>query len=222
MQAKDRRAALAARIRARYCAEYRTRKDPMGTGSCSFGRGPLPHLDGGINNFGRRTKESTWEKIADFCLEHGADYELLISEFFAAYGGTNKDPDARMLVGDKGLAVYANAHRNLRERVALAIQTEKRQAETFFCLTKMERPGESDAVVWVRVLTDPQADYSPLFRYCLARSVGAEKAAAVYREKAFWQYIRSPWAYDEAMAQAIPSDFREEAARVRGAQEAAL
>jgi hypothetical protein len=204
---------LAGLIRHRYCDEYRRYEDKFNarTGS-TYGSRPLPQWDGGTTNYGRRCRP-IWPKIANFFLQHGIDYQLLIREYFnRRIGGV--PPAPTFFLSDKAVALHAVAAKRQLADMILSARTENELAKTRFWCSKMEHEGVPDDVLWKRVALDPSADLSPLFRYCLAHRVGALDVAALYKKRAFWQYLRSPRLHDEAMGPVIPKELRDEATRV--------
>lgn len=175
----------------------------------------MPTWDGGTSSFGKR-HQPVWPKIAKFCLEHGINHEILIREFFEdRLGGYTPRPTD--LMTNEALAVYARAHVLQREDVFVTYKSEQVEARRRYLFTKMMNVGMSDEDAWKTVILAPLSNLSPLFSYCLACSIGALGIAAMYRERAFWQYIASPRLYDEAMGSAIPHDLREETAHVHEA-----
>ena len=204
--------ALASRIRAWYCAEYRKYEETRGRAVRStYGLKPLPHWDGGTSAFGRR-HQAIWPKIAAFCLKYGLDHEVLIRAVFEDLTGSNP-PVPTVLMSNTALRLYPGAARRQQNDVVVTYRSQRIEACRRFTIRQLDSEGLTNYQIWRFVIADPLADLSDLFRYCLASSVGALDIAAGYREKAFWQYLRSPQLYDEAMGTVIPHDLREEVAR---------
>ncbi len=76
--------------------------------------------------------------------------------------------------------------------------------------------GKQGTEIWGDVLTDDTVSLSPLFRYCLAKSVGGvsfERIAAYYRSSALAQFSQYPAAYARYWEAVLPAGFARSARR---------
>jgi len=74
--------------------------------------------------------------------------------------------------------------------------------------------GEDKKTLWYLALSNPLAQLSPLFRYCVAISLNWFELAQEYRPIALQQYRQHPSLYREHWAAVIPDDFYQLAEQV--------
>lgn len=208
MNKAERLAELALQIREDFCAAYRAYESRHTYMESTYGLYPMATWDGGADRWGKRHK-SAWERIASFVLKHRMDHKVLIREVFECKLGETLTPN--ILTSEEALRLYAAAPGRIREACRARYEANKAQLRKEVYVHQRIHPGSTEREAIEAVLLSATAELSPLFRYCLANSVGDLDTMARFRERAFWQYMRAVEAHDEFMGNVIPEDMRQEA-----------
>ncbi len=189
------------RVREIYLREYRTY-----SGKPNYGRGPLPHLDGGVTSMGRRCK-SVWGPLAAKFETLTIDPELYIPWLFA---NSSVLPLPNQMLSPKTVTVFREHHnpRVMEERAALEFQVDLTQFQ--MTLTpKLKCYWPEDAVRLT--LQDEDVNKArPLFRFCFGVLYQMPDICSRYLAAARLQYMENRQAYDRIWDGSLLAGLRTE------------
>ena len=165
---------------------------------------------------GRRAEDRVWLDLAEQVQANDIDPAMFIRRQFDATEACDAPPWPNGL----SLGRYEKGCEVARRQIASALRLNVNTATTEFALPPYE--GDTKQDQWRSVLMQMQQPLSPLFRYCLARSIleqtGDQQFADVmseYRVVAALQYVRDADEYDRLWGpNLIPAGFREMAASI--------
>lgn len=198
----------AARVRSCYIQARRRFETAISGVESTFGQHPahLIRWDGGTDPRGVR-HPNIWLRIAEFVLAHKIEPEILVEAVFH-FWSSGDPPKPNQLLGDSALQAVENYGKDQPVDVRLSLQNEKMNAVRRAMEIRAVRPGANSEEVWRSVLQSEVDDFSPLFRYCLARQTGCDDVAARFRDEALLQYQKYRQIYDEILGANIPEDLK--------------
>jgi len=123
-------------------------------------------------------------------------------------------PTPAQLLSTQFRKFYKQAKTMALEEIKKRFESERRLAKTHVMAKQsVNELTMQDATE--EVLLDEDIDLSPLFRYCLARSMKtpefADLATRFFLQRAVLQYVRASSDYGEVYGEWIPDDFRRSA-----------
>jgi hypothetical protein len=154
-------------------------------------------------------RDSTWEAMATFFLQARIDPELYIRiQFEPASLRLHDPPEPRQLLTPARQTLYTQAKAALAGNIALSLGTQQEIATSEAAYVCSSGRSTADAVA--HVIADENLELSPLFRYCLARSMTGERfqtLAGIYKVRAVLQYVCYADAYQATWHQHLPVGF---------------
>jgi len=194
-------------IRAIYILERRRKEEAL-TGLPSHYRSHVM-WDGGEHR--GRTYSSVWLKIARFVLEHRLEPVLLIEAQFRKPSKIVLEPTG--ILSSDALFVYQEFTQYLDAHEPISFNHQKQvcrnAAADLYAATNW-----TDDEIMGSVLFDESLAMTPLFRYCMAKSLKIERVYTDYLHKAVLQYIPRKQLYDNVWGNFIPARFAQKAEQV--------
>lgn len=201
-------------VRAAYVRE-RTRHETARHGTVGTYKVPL-EADGRTAKYRgekliERAVKSTWQKIVELCEAERIDPQTYIATIFA-----NLEPDAicpnpNYFHGQKALDRWYELCRGQEKIVELSLNLETSvAAEKMSYYMSLDFPKRR---AYRTTLVDDTLNLSPLFRYCVARSLNYDDIAEHFYPTAVSQYIQFSAYYDKYWREFLPKGFARSAAK---------
>lgn len=177
-------AALAARIRVWY-EEARSAYESLLTGARVRYRAPRRYagvaarcMEEDESVVLERAVPPVWDKLAAFFLARKIDAALYIRvQFEPAQLKLRAAPEPHQLITEARLAAYEERKQKLGPALATALASQKEIAAME--IAAVEGDGRSSEDACAATLVNTSVELSPLFRYCLARSMPGERFRAI-------------------------------------------
>ncbi len=195
-------------VRSTYIYE-RTRHENAREGMTGLYRVPL-HDDGRAAKYrGEKLIEagtqSSWQKIADLCHDEKIDPQLYITTIFADIKPGEKFPNPNYFYGQKALDRWRSLRRGQEKTVELALRIENELAASR--MGYYLAMGFNKRRAYRTTLVDDTLNLSPLFRYCVAKSLDYDDIVEHFYEAAAMQYMQFPGYYDKYWHDFLPKGF---------------
>jgi hypothetical protein len=165
--------------------------------------------DDGSGDVVAKGRVSTWEKLAEFLLREKIDPELFLRvQFQPETLKLSNPPEPSQLMTPDCMQAYDRALSGMDNLVAVSLITQQEIASSevgFICAG-----GRSTADAIEQVIMDENLELSPLFRFCLARSMTGERfqyLARYYQTPAVLQYVCCAAAFNASWHQYLPMGF---------------
>ena len=162
-------------------------------------------------------KDSVWQRIVDWCDNRGIPPEQYIRAVFSDLPIDRKcAPDPPQILGPVYEDKWKKVSAKVPDRLAAALASEKALARTHL-IVNQSLHGDTAEFAQRLVLADGNLDLSPLFRYCLAMSIGTKvmrKLARKFQAEAVLQFECYPQHYEKVWAKMLPDGFSAMAKRL--------
>lgn len=159
-----------------------------------------------------KAKPSIWRKLADWFAERQINPDVYMRVQFASLPqDARRVPEPAQIISDRYLQVWSVGKDDIANRVRLALRNEKGIADDKIT-SFQSKYGFKAEDAYAGTLTLATLGLSPLFRYCLARSIRGErfkKIARRWRRMAVLQYMAERHFYLELWASILPKGFDE-------------
>ncbi len=180
-----------------------------------------------IGSLGKATKRggAMWIELARRVIHRRVDPEAFIRRQFVSVSidtkGGVRPPQPESFLRELAFRNYETGRLLIHRDVQVALVCQRSKFETE--VTKLAHAGYAlpSEKLWAMVLGNRDIDLSPLFRYCLARSIATEAKTAEpgrftdiakrFHEEAALQYIFAPEAYDAFWKTALPPGYAKDA-----------
>lgn len=200
---------VAAEIRTKYILARR-RYEELDTGCKSYfgdDQKAMSRYDGGVDRGGRRYKQSVWFPAAELAITHNLSPDSLVGCLFSNHPGGRPPGPERLHKPE--MIELAREWQSFHDR-GVEILYERQVNYVLGRVHTLKRSTSwPEKSVWRVVLTEPEAELTPLFRYCSAVFHGFEDIATAYRRVALTQYATRKDLYDRLMGPLIPDELRE-------------
>ncbi len=153
-------------------------------------------------------RASIWVRLATFCLSHRIEPEAYMqAQFDSDEMRLRRSPEPAQLMTEGRLCSYREARARHGAMVAQALHSQLGVVRAEVAFT-MEAAMSAEAATLV-VLMNDGIELSPLFRYCIARSIGkaCQLAAKSYRLEAIMQFNCFPEHYVAHWRRYLPVGF---------------
>jgi len=156
--------------------------------------------------------DNVWQKIAKGLWAKEIDpVDYVQRVFFMLVGKETNPPTPAQLLSDRYMELYRLSRRRLRQDLTASLRCQQTTARTE--LTHLQQfGGETMLSAFSLVLDDEALELTPLFRYCLARSLRRKdfsaRAKKEFLDAAALQYVRAREEYDVVWGNFIPLDFK--------------
>lgn len=165
----------------------------------------------------QRGRQSEWDRLVKFLVENRVDPELYVRiSFEPEQLKLERPPEPFQLRSAERLHAYLEARDSMGDVIAAALESQRTLATTEICyLINGGRTNVSQATL--TVLSDESLELSPLFRYCLARSmvgVKFQRLAREYLRPAILQFSYYEGHYAEHWNRWLPCGFVEQARKL--------
>lgn len=199
---------VAARIRSHYIQARQRFETALSGVESTFGQhaSHLVRWDGGIDARGVR-HSNVWLRVAQFALQNKIEPEMLVEAVFHFWSSCDP-PKPNQLMGDSALQAVENYGKDQPTDVRILLQNEKMKAVRRAMEIRAVSPSADSVEVWRSVLQSEVDDFSPLFRYCLAKQTGCDDLAEKFRDEALLQYQKHRQVYDDLLGANIPEDLK--------------
>lgn len=155
------------------------------------------------------SKKSIWRTLADFFSANKIDPRLYIRvQFEPSQLGLRRAPEPTQLMTPECIHVYHQALARIGPTVELALLTQRAVASA--AIVNNEELGCDRDQAVITVITNDSIELSPLFRYCLAWSMGTDKfrkLARLYQDHAVIQFQRFRQYYQRYWSEWLPVGF---------------
>lgn len=196
---------IADEVRRVYIMQCRIKK-----GDPDYGRHNMERWDGGRDSNGRR-HNPIWPKIAANIATYEADpFDFIVAQFWQV---STRVPLPNMMIGQEALARYQTYQEHCGKSLAQQLDYELMlvQAE----LVPLMRAGREYVRAVRYAVSASFTKISTLLRYCIMVQEGQQDLAAVYHDRALFQYTFQKAAYDSAWGSRIPELLKEEGETLR-------
>lgn len=153
--------------------------------------------------------KSVWPKLAKFFYDNEIDpVAYIATQFLEAFSAVRRPPEPQALRGQKAQLLWKKALKFKEEEIRIALTVEKNIARSKIAYHQIG--GDSRDRACAMTLCDTTLELSPLFRYCLALSLGGlrfERIAKRFETEACIQYYRYRVYYDRYWRGMLPADF---------------
>lgn len=155
-------------------------------------------------------KNSVWQKIVEWCEKRKIQPEEYVRSAFTdlpVYRQTAPEPN--QIMGAKYESKWKEVSVKMEERLAASLAAEKALALRHVVVNQ-SLYGDTAEFAQHCVLTDGNIDLSPLFRYCLAISIGGKlmrKIARKFQAEAVLQFECYRRQYKKTWADVLPEGF---------------
>ncbi len=162
------------------------------------------------------SKASVWWKIIVWCQARYIPPEEYVRVCFHGMPNGDCAPEPAQLLGPKYEAKWKKLWSKKEEMLRVSLQWQKDTAKTRIVVRQKLYKQEPEAS-FKHVLTDGNVDLSPLFRYCLAKSIGGpvmRKVAQTFKAEAILQFECYRKLYKKVWAAELPKGFSAMSKRV--------
>jgi hypothetical protein len=201
---------LADRVRTYYILEHRRYVEAQGGGPCTYGMRPLPRWDGGVDADGRVYERPIWLDIVSYALTNKVNPIVLVRGTFLAWNSP-KPPDPNQFANPLGLRRALL----ITDPPTVLLHNLKMQDYLFKGATTVHQVYhhmDAEAAAQ-RALHNPTAGFTPLYRYCVGKLIGADDVVKRFRREAFQIYVFDRDAFDASWGDRIPLELRAAADR---------
>ncbi len=157
----------------------------------------------------QKARSSVWTTLAAYFLTHRIDPDLFMrAQFSPAALKLDRPPEPNELLSSNRLALYHDTVQSMERTIAVSLTSQRSKATVEIAFAEAAGKTPLDAYMWV--LTNDGIELSPLFRYCLARSltgVQFQDVARHYLPAAVLQYIYFAAAYEQHWGAYLPPGF---------------
>lgn len=192
-------------VRARSMLESRLR-------AVTFEYRPPRSYDLGSGSVERKPQPPVWLKLSRWLLEQRLEPFNYIS--FCVSASLARPPEPADLLRPATLERFQAYRRMQKDSIRQALKHEHVAFRD--AVADARRDGASTYDTWGDVLTDETVSLSPLFRYCLAYSIGGvgfTRIASYYHTAALTQFAQYPAAYARYWHKLLPDGFAKTARR---------
>lgn len=169
--------------------------------------------DGQADSLGR-VYPAVWPVIAEFMLERGFDPDACIAARFAEVCGTDKQVWPNTIAAEQYVDAYDSACDSKARSICAKLRLQSLTCRSD--IIGLEVDGYSRREACELVLLDRQSPYSPLFRFCLARSEGLRDVWPSFVTGAVIQFLMSPEAHVQVWGDWLPEGFAAACEDARG------
>lgn len=152
--------------------------------------------------------ESLWVRAAKFLLGAGFDPLACVNSMFTDAFNSSRTPWPESLISPCSSRIFEIATEESRRQLPAAFAFQQQLCRRTTCLIR-EDEELAGAALFSRVLLDDTNGLSPLFRYCLARSVGLNVASDRFFKAALLQYLVHTDTYDKVWDNWVPQSLRD-------------
>jgi len=127
----------------------------------------------------------------------------------AQFAGCTKPPHPNMLMSPRAVKSYRDFVKSESQSIGVGLKSQSSIFKTETVLLA-DRTGWSSEKCWLHILRSQDSRLTPLFRYCLAKSIKVEGSLEIrkrFKLAAMLQYLRSPDSYSKLWREWIPEKF---------------
>jgi hypothetical protein len=198
---------LANYIRQLWVDEYRDFELRTTGSATGWGSYRMTKWDGGTNSTGKHY-ESTWNRIATFCLTNDFQPERLVSAMFF---NAKYPPQPNQAHGPFAVTKYrVYKEPTTRQAIRTSIHNDFEAQKSFIAAnlhSLCKYGGKSEDIAIREIALTSTNTLSQLCRYCVLKSRN-RPIAEKYADVAFREYRRFPDLYDEIWGDWIPQELR--------------
>lgn len=170
----------------------------------------------------KSSRAAKWVTLARKLIRRKADPDLFIRSQFSGLKIYDHPPTIDHLAGEKAMDKFESRRELLIENAGLKLRSESNRLtrEIHWWVNTAGYPSHQ---AWDAALSDNSTPLSPLFRYCMARSIlqrdrdkvqereRFERVIRTYEVPAALQFARSPHMYLRVWSEIVPRDFKDKA-----------
>jgi hypothetical protein len=154
-------------------------------------------------------KSSVWQRIVDWCDARKIQPEEYVRSAFVDLEMLLAAPEPNQLMSQRYMAKWEKISDGMVERLRVSLISQKSIARRHIIVNQSFH-GDTPEFAQRLVLTDSSLDLSPLFRYCLAVSIGTKpmrKIARKFQAEAVLQFECHRTLYKTVWASVLPEGF---------------
>ncbi len=200
---------LSERIRALWCEEMRDFNLRNKGLPGNWGTRHIVKWDGGRDDKGS-SFTPVWPKIAQFCIQHDLEPEILVRALFYRQANTPRPNQAHGPYALDTYIAYTQSRTKLDQKSQIIYEFESQKARVVAETVRLKKYHRlEEQMAWRSVIASRDQPLSPLFRYCVCMNQKWHDMSVDYLDAARRQYKRDSKLYDEVWGDWIPQQLKE-------------